>query len=450
MSVLISKAAIVCVDPAFRVIEPGSIYIEGDRIVDVGPSDEVDARHGNAERKIDARDRIVLPGFVSVHNHLGYSIFRGRAEDVGHGAVMGLYVPMSDILHREERAILSNLSAAELLCGGVTTVLHMEEDADTAAPFVEAIGMRAKMGIMASDLDVAELMNGRMVFNESMRNAQIEQAVTFAEQINDRANGRIQAVMAANTASTSSRELLRSLRDAAVRLDCQMSMHMGIGEETDVLDLHGTGVFQFCQDNGFLDERVIAVHCYQVQPDDVSRLARSGAALAHCPLMNQFRGAIAPVETMRAKGIRVGLGIDNYFADHFEVMRSRIAVARIRDDNPSVVQSFDALADATLRSAEVLGLGDEVGSLEIGKKADLQMVNTRRYGLSLMNDPVRTLTYHAHAKDVEMVMVDGDIVVEDGRLKGLDEDALIREASKIGRGVWERFKDRHGAYVAKH
>jgi len=347
--------------------------------------------------------------------------------------------------------LLAALSTAELLRGGVTTVLQMEEDADVSAAFVEQIGMRAALGIMASDIDVAALNAGRIVFDEALRAAQLDQAIGLAEQVHGRADGRLSAVMAANTASTSSPELLRGLRDAADRLGVPVSMHMGIGEAPDVRAVHdGAGVFQFCRDNGFLDDRTIAVHCYQLEEGDIDLLAQSGAALAHCPLMNQFRGAIAPAEAMRERGVRVGLGIDNYFSDHFEVIRARIAVARIRADDPSVVQSGEALADATIRSAEVLGLDAAIGSLEIGKKADLQIVDARRYGLAPLNDPVRTLVYHGHAKDIEMVMVDGRIVVEDGRVSGIDEDALIGEAARAGEAAWTRFKEHHGAYVAAH
>ena len=449
MSILISGATVVTVDAKRDVIQPGSVFVRDGRIADIGPSETVEARNPRVERRIDARGRIVLPGFVSAHNHLGYTIFRGRAEDIGHAAVKGLYVPMSAILHRQEREVLANLSTAELLRGGVTTVLQMEEDADVTAPFVEEVGMRAQLGVMATDIDVDGLSAGRIAFSERVREAQLEQAINFAEQIHNRADGRLTAVLAANTASTSSPTLLRALRDTAERLNTRLSMHMGIGESEDVRTVHGAGVFEFCRENGFLDERTIAVHCYQVNDSDVDLMARSGTALAHCPLMNQFRGSIAPVEAMRAKGIRVGLGIDNYFSDYFEVIRSRIAVARIRADDPTVVQSADALADATVESAAVLGLDAEVGSLEVGKKADLQVICTGRYGLTPINDPVRTLIYHGHAKDVEMVMVDGRIVVEEGRVVGIDEDALIREAARAGEAAWARFKERHGDYVAR-
>jgi 5-methylthioadenosine/S-adenosylhomocysteine deaminase len=165
--------------------------------------------------------------------------------------------------------------------------------------------------------------------------------------------------------------------------------------------------------------------------------------------MNQFRGAIAPVEDMRARGVKIGLGIDNFFSDFFEVMRSCVAVARIRADDPRIVQSDEVLARATIGSAQVMGLDAEIGSLEIGKKADLQMIDTRRYGLTPINDPVRTLVYHGHAKDIDMVMVDGRIVVADGKVVNVDEDSLVRQAADADEAAWTRFAERHGGYAAR-
>ena len=420
-----------------------------DRITDIGSSADVAARNPDVETLVDGRGKVVMPGFVSAHNHLGYSVFRGRAEDIGHTAVQSLYVPMSTVLSREERRALASLSTAELLRGGVTTVLQMEEDADITAPFVERVGMRAQMGIMAHDINVDDFNRGETVFDEGVRAAQLEQAIGFAEFIHGRADGRLRAVMAANTLSTSSSQLLCELRDTADRLDVRLSIHLGIGDADEVRKVHGAEAFPFAQDNGFLDEKVIAVHCYVVDRKDIDLMARSGAHLAHCPLMNQFRGAIAPVEDMRARGIKIGLGIDNYFSDYFEVMRSCVAVARIRADDPQAVQSDEVLARATIGSAQVMGLDAEIGSLEVGKKADLQMIDTRRYGLTPINDPVRTLVYHGHAKDIDMVMVDGRVVVADGKVVNVDEDSLIRQAADAGEAAWTRFAKRHGGYAAR-
>ncbi|MBO6520582.1 MAG: amidohydrolase family protein [Rhodospirillales bacterium] len=453
MRTLIDGATVITMDGDERIIPDGAVLIADGRITDIGDSASVHARADGMpiDRTIDARGKVVLPGFVSVHNHLGYSVFRGRAEDIGHTAVQSLYVPMSTILAREERGALAALSTAELLRGGVTTVLQMEEDADVTAPFVEQSGIRALLGIMAHDIDVDALNRGNTVFDDRVRAQQLEQAVTFAEHINGRADGRLRAVMAINTLSTSSTDLMRELRDTADRLDIPVSLHLGIGEQDEVRKVHnGADAFQLAHDSGFLDDRAVAVHCYMVDDDDIALMARSGAALAHCPLMNQFRGCIAPAEAMRAAGIDIGLGIDNYFSDHFDVLRACIAVARIRANNPSVAPSAEILARATIGSARVLGLDAEIGSLETGKKADLQIVDARRYGLTPLNDPVRTLVYHAHAKDIDLVMVDGRIVVEDGRVTAVDEDDLIRRAEAAGTAAWARFADQHGGYAVPH
>lgn len=453
MRTLIDGATVIPMNDDAPVIFDGAVLVDEGRIADVGVSASVHARSAGSaiDRVIDARGKVVLPGFVSVHNHLGYSVFRGRAEDIGHTAVQSLYVPMSTILAREERGALAALSTAELLRGGVTTVLQMEEDADVTAPFVEQSGIRALLGVMAHDIDVDALNRGKTVFDERVRAQQLEQAITFAEHINGRADGRLKAVMAINTLSTSSPDLMRELRDTADRLDIPVSLHLGIGEQDEVRKVHGgAGAFQLACDSGFLDGRAVAVHCYMVDDDDIALMARSGAALAHCPLMNQFRGCIAPAEAMRAAGIDIGLGIDNYFSDHFEVLRACIAVARIRANDPAVAQSADILRRATIGSAKVLGLDAEIGSLEPGKKADLQIVDARRLGLTPLNDPIRTLVYHAHAKDIDLVMVDGRVVVEDGRVTGIDEEDLIRRAEAAGNAAWARFADQHGGYAVRH
>jgi cytosine/adenosine deaminase-related metal-dependent hydrolase len=129
MSLLIHDATVVTVDAERRVFAPGAVYVEGPRIVDVGPSDAVRRRHPTADRVVDGRRKVVLPGFVSSHTHVGYTIFRGRAEDAGLGCVTGQYFPMAAILSREERLAVGALTYAELLRSGVTTVLEMEEDA---------------------------------------------------------------------------------------------------------------------------------------------------------------------------------------------------------------------------------------------------------------------------------------------------------------------------------
>ena len=448
MNILIRDVTVITMDAAATVHAPGAVLVEGTRIAAVGPSDEVTGRAPSECEVVEGNGRIVLPGFVSAHNHLGYTVFRGRAEDVGHSPTHRLYLPMSMVMRRDEREALGALAVVELLRGGVTTVLEMEEDADVLAPFIERSGIRAGIGLMTHDVDLGRLMNGDTVFDTGVRRRQVDAAVEFARTWHGAAGGRISALITANGLSTSSPELLRSLRAAADRLGLRLSIHLASGEMHLVQRIHGQESFAFARANGFLGEDVIAVHCYRIDEAGVDALAATGTHLAHCPLMNQFRGGIAPVVAMRERGVNVGLGIDNYFSDYFDVIRSCIAVARIRARDPEVMQAPEALALATIGAARALGLDDDIGSIEPGKRADLQIIDTRRFGLTPLTDPIRTLVYHAHAKDVETVLVDGRVLVRDGAPVALDEEELVDGAARAGAAAWARFVERFGGYHA--
>jgi cytosine/adenosine deaminase-related metal-dependent hydrolase len=448
MITLIRDAVVITLNPERTVHPCGAVVVEGERIRDVGASAEIAKRWPVVDETIDARRKVVLPGFVSAHNHVGYAVFRGRSEDLGHAPTHRLYLPMSGIIAPAERLDIGCLAIAELLRGGVTCILEMEEGADLFAPFIERCGMRARIGVMVNDLDLDRLAEGRTVFDERRREEQLEQAVGFAHAWHGKAHGRILGVMAATGLSTSSPRLLRGLRDTADRMRIPISIHLGFGEKALVRGVHGKEQLDYARENGMLERDVIAVHGYDVDQDEIETLAASGIQLAHCPLMNQFRGEIAPVEAYRARGMNVGLGIDNFFSDFFDLLRACIAGARIRAHDPEVMQADEALELATIGSARALGLESEIGSLEPGKRADLQIVDMRRFGLTPVNDALRTLVYHGHAKDVDTVMVDGRLVVRGGRMVEVDEETLIDAADAASEAAWARFAARHGGYAA--
>ena len=448
MTLLINHATVITVDPDRRVLGDCSIVIANDKITALAPSHELENLYRDATTVIDATGKVVLPGFVSAHNHVGYAVFRGRAEDVGYAPTHRLYLPMSGVITNSEREVIGALAVTELLRGGVTTILEMEEDAELFAPFIESSGIRAFIGVMVNDVNLDALASGQTVFDDTVRTQQLSQATGLAERWHGRSGGRIQAVMAANGLSMSSPALLKGLRAAADDLGLRVSIHLGFGERELVESVHHRAQFDYARDCGMLGTDVIAVHCYDVDEAEIDMLAKSGTSLAHCPHMNQFRGEVAPIQAMQSKGMQIGLGIDNYFSDYFEVLRSCIASARIRAHDPEVLSAQDALALGTIDAAAVMGLDHEIGSIEIGKKADLQIIDMRRLGLTPTNDPVATLVYHGHGKDVETVIVDGQVVVSNGRVQTADEDALITQASQAATAAWDRFSQRYGSFVA--
>jgi len=208
------------------------------------------------------------------------------------------------------------------------------------------------------------------------------------------------------------------------------------------------GPFEFARDTGLLGRDVVATHCYVIDDSDIEILAATGAHVAHCPLMNAFRGCIAPVNAFRRHGINVALGIDNMFADYFDVLRAAVTCARIKTEDPVALLSTDALEMATMAGARAMGLETEIGSLEAGKRADLIMLDYQALGLQPVLDPVQNLVYHAHGRDVELVMVDGRVLVDGGELTTVDRGAVIDAARRSAKAAWSRFEAKYGGPMA--
>ncbi len=450
MSLLIKDATVLTVDGKRTIHEPGAVYVEGKRIVDVGPSDAVLARRPRADRVIDGRGKVVAPGFVNIHSHVGYTVFRGRSEDAGFKAPTGLYFPMSTVITPRERADIGSLNYVELLRSGCTTVMELEEDVEGLAPFVEKLGVRSAMGEMIGDADPDRMVKGEFVFDATANAAQLERARGFAERWHGSADGRITAIMAPNMTISSSREQLRAVRAIADRMGLRLTIHLGWSSfEYEVArKLHGASPFEVARDNGLLGSDVVATHCYVIGESDIDILAETGAHVAHCPLMNAFRGLIAPVNAFRRRGINVALGIDNMFADYFDVLRAAVVCARIKTEDPVALLSTDVLEMATMGGARAMGMEKEIGSLEPGKRADLIMLDFEALGLQPVLDPVQNLVYHAHARDVELAMVDGHVLVDGGGLTTVDRDGVIDAAKRASKAAWSRFEAKYGGPIA--
>ena len=451
MSILIRDATVLTVDRDFRILDGGAVYVEDGRIADIGSSDEVAARRPSPDRVVEGRGKVVAPGFVSTHNHVGYTMFRGRAEDASLDCVLGMYLPMGSIATRAERLAIGALSYGEMLRGGVTTVVEMEEDADVFADFVERLGCRSAIGVMIQDVEAEAARAGEFRYDPALREAQLAQAVEFAETWHGRADGRITVMMTPSMTIFASPELLRACRREADRLGLGLSTHLGWGAaEVEIIRrLHGVGPAEYLRDNGLMAADTLLAHCYVMDEAATDLLAQTGACVAHCPMINAARGHIAPIQDFRRRGITVGLGIDCMFADYFEVLRTAVLMARVGSGDPLCLPAPEALRLATFEGAKTLGLEDEIGSLELGKRADLMVVDFRRFGLRPMLDPVANLVYHGHASDVDTVLVDGEIVVEDGRLVNADAGELLDGAESAAQEAWARFLARHGDIIAR-
>jgi 5-methylthioadenosine/S-adenosylhomocysteine deaminase len=416
-------------------IVEGAVTVSDGRIVSVGPESP-----GPHDRVIDARGAYLLPGFVQTHVHLCQTLFRSYADDM----------PLLDWLRRRiwpmEAAhspstlrAATRLAASELLLTGTTTALTMETVHDTDVVFdtLAQIGLRATVGKCMMDSD--DQVPSRL---QEQTRASIDESLALRTRWDGAANGRLRAAFAPRFAVSCSRELLEAV--ATLSADHRVIIHTHASESRDEVDVvrrlsGGLTNIEYLAATGLASPHLCAAHCVWVNDDEQALMAERGVKVMHCPGSNLKLGSgIAPVVAMRRRGISVSLGADgaacNNRLDMFEEMRLAATLQAIREQ-PGALTAKDVVWMATREGARALGLDEEIGSIEVGKRADLILVRHDQLQVAPDTDPWSTLVYAARGTDVRMTMVDGEVLVSDGTLTRLDAAAVSAEARQAAQEV---------------
>jgi 5-methylthioadenosine/S-adenosylhomocysteine deaminase len=426
-SLLIRNALIVTMNDAFDVIE-GSVVVRDGRIAAIGP----DADRHQADSRIDAGGRYLLPGFVQTHVHLCQTLFRGLADDLTLLDWLKRRVwPMEAAHTPASLRAATRMAVAELLRTGTTTVLTMETVHDTDVVFetLAGTGIRATVGkcMMDGDSDAPARLK------EETRESILESEALRARW-HGAANGRLRAAFAPRFAISCTRDLLESV--AALSAASGTIVHTHASESRDELrvvrQMSGMDNVEYLAATGLASPRLCAAHCVWVDHRAQQLLQDHRVKVLHCPGSNLKLGSgIAPVPELRARGISVSLGTDggacNNRLDMFDEMRLAATLQAMRLE-PGVLPARDVLWMATREGARALGLEQEIGSVEIGKRADLILVDRDRPHLVPGRDPYSTLVYAAHGSDVWATVVDGAVLVRDGQLVADDAEAIAAEA----------------------
>jgi 5-methylthioadenosine/S-adenosylhomocysteine deaminase len=416
----------------------GAVTINDGRILSVGPETP-----GPHDRVIDAAGAYLLPGFVQTHVHLCQTLFRSYADDM----------PLLDWLRRRiwpmEAAhspstlrAATRLAASELLLTGTTTALTMETVHDTDVVFetLAQIGLRATVGKCMMDSD--DQVPSRL---QEQTRASIDESIALRKRWDGSANGRLRAAFAPRFAVSCSRELLEAV--ATLSAADRVIIHTHASESRDEIDVvrrlsGGLSNIEYLAATGLASQHLCAAHCVWVNDDEQALMAERGVKVMHCPGSNLKLGSgIAPVAAMRRRGISVSLGADgaacNNRLDMFEEMRLAATLQAVREQ-PGALTAKDAVWMATREGARALGLEREIGSIEVGKRADLILVDRHRLPLAPDTDPWSTLVYAARGTDVSLTMVDGEVLAAAGALTRLDAAEVAAEARQAAREVAAR------------
>jgi cytosine/adenosine deaminase-related metal-dependent hydrolase len=426
-SLLLRGGTVVTMNDRFEIVE-GDVSIRDGRIAAIAPS----IPHAH-DRTVDAHGAWVLPGFIQTHIHLCQTLFRGFADDLPLMEWLRRRVwPMEAAHTPATLRAAARLAALELLSSGTTTVLTMETVHDTDAVF-EAIGetgLRATIGKCMMDYD--DTVPARL--RESTQ-VSVDESLAIHKRWHGHHNGRLRAAFAPRFAVSCSRELLEAV--AALSKAHDVLVHTHAAESRDELEIvralsGGLSNLEYLDEVQLASPRLCAAHCVWVDEHEQHLLAEHDVKVMHCPGSNLKLGSgIAPVVELRARGITVSLGADgaacNNRLDMFDEMRLAATLQAVRHV-PGALPARDVVWMATRGGARTLGLDGDIGSVEVGKRADLTVVRSGAPHLLPGPDLYSTLVYAARGTDVRATIVDGEVLVEHGRPVELDADAIADDA----------------------
>jgi len=439
-SVLFDDAVIVTMDPRRRVIEGGSILVEGANITDVrGPS----GGRPKAERRISARGMAVIPGLVDTHLHLAQSLLRGCADDLSLVEWLRQRVwPIQGCFTEEDGRASAELSMLEMIRSGTTSFVGVDVVSrygfEGIAKSVARAGMRGALAKTIMDSPgygrKGSMMPDGLVEDKE---ACVREARSMVKEWNGIKGGLVRTWLAPRSLGGCSPELYGEVASLAKEQKTRVTMHLAEVREDVRYAKQNFGMtpFEFIEKVGLAGPGSLFAHMVWLTDSDVRRVAETKSNVAHCPSSNlKLASGIPKVPELLGAGANVGLGCDgapcNNSYDMIREMKIAAVIQKGRLLDPLTMAATTVLEMATLRGAQAMGMESEIGSIEVGKKADLVFIDLKKPHLTPFRDLVSNIVYSAMGSDVDTVMVNGRLLLRRGKALTLDEERIVGEAQR--------------------
>ena len=447
MTTVFTHTTVVTVDPGQTVLHDVALAVDGDTIAAIGPTEVVLQSYPQAEI-YDGRGKAIFPGLINCHAHLTATLNRGITEDFGFPPALHLPAPAHSMLSEEDITVMALLGALESIKSGSTTVVENSPGIGVYAAELAKTGLRWVLAESGRDAVVPPGWRpGEDVyeFSPALREEMLQRIHDLFASWHGAHNGLITVFPATTLAEASSPELLHAVREFAEQHDLGYTIHLAQSrsEIESMMRIRGVRPTFFLHTHDFLGPRLFAAHCRYVDTSEIALLGNTRTIITHQAGMAANRAVIPPIPALRAAGCPIAMGTDNNSQDMLEVMRMGLVTERILRDNPAQPQPEDLLWETTRGGAHAVRKSDEIGSLEVGKKADLIVVDTQQSHLVPTMRIVSSWMHNGQAGDIESVMVDGKFVMRDHKVCTMDEEALIQEADTIGRRAWNQLLERY-------
>jgi 5-methylthioadenosine/S-adenosylhomocysteine deaminase len=433
VDLIVAGGIVVTMNGTRAIYSDGSIAIQGDSIVSVGPRAEIEARYKSAQT-IDARGALVLPGFINGHTHVPMTLFRGLHDDVTLNEWLYKYIFPAEAKNVNQDFVRwgTRLAAAEQIRSGVTTFADMYYFEDAVAEETKAAGMRGVLGETFIDFPAPD-------------NKTETAMLAYTEKFLRRWQGDplIHAALAPHSIYTCSKKTLQDAAALARKYHAPILIHVAEmkKEGEDSKKQNGMSPVAYLDKIGVLGPDVVAAHCIFVDEADRQLLAQRQVGCVHNPSSNMMiASGVSPVPEMRAAGVAVGLGTDgpagsNNDLDLMEEIDLAAKLAKITKLDPLALNARAVVEMATIDGARALHLEKEIGSLEAGKKADLVLLSLDEPNAVPMYDIYAQIAYSLKGSDVETVVIGGQVIMRDRALLTIDEPKVLDKAREYGKSV---------------
>jgi 5-methylthioadenosine/S-adenosylhomocysteine deaminase len=428
--VLVTNGIVLTLDAADTILTKGTVAIAKDTITAVGPAEEFS--NWSASEVVDARGGIIMPGLINSHTHAAMTCFRGLADDLPLMTWLNRHIFPAEA-KLDDPMVYSGalLACAEMIMSGTTCFCDMYLFEDAVARAAGDAGMRAVVGEVLYDFDspnYGTIAKGFEYTRDLIETWQDHPLVTIAVE--------------PHSTYLCAPELLQKAFDLARQFRLPLVIHLAESksEVSQIKERFDKTPVEHLADLELLASNVVACHCVALTKNDIALLKRFNVKVAHNAESNmKLASGIAPIPELLAEGICVGLGTDgcasNNDLDLFLEMDTVAKLHKAKTLDPTVMNAQTVLKMATIGAARVLGLESFIGSLETGKKADLIIVDTDRPHLTPMYNPVSHMVYAARGSDVTTVMINGSIVMQDGRLTTMDLGCIMGDVNQIARDI---------------
>ena len=425
VDLLVLGGTVVTMDQSRRVIEDGGIAIAKGRIVGIGTRAEIEAAYTSRQR-VSSEGKVVTPGLINGHTHIPMVLFRGLADDLDLQEWLTKYIFPAEAKNVTEQFVRvgARLGLAEMIRGGTTTYCDMYYFEDAIADETAKAGVRGVLGETIIDFPVAD-------------NKTNAEGMAYVERFVAHWKGHdlITPAIAPHAPYTVSEEHLKAVRAFSDRTGAPIVTHIAETkrEVDDLVKSKGASPVAYLDRIGFLNQRVIAAHVVWPQGTDIAILQRRGVGVVHNPQSNmKLAAGVAPVPRMLKEGVLLGLGTDGAASNNdlnmWEEMDTVAKLHKVFTGDPKVISAQQAFELATIRGAQALHLEKEIGSLEIGKRADLLIISRDTLNQVPLYNIYSDLVYATKAADVQTVIINGRLVMRDDRLLTLNEAEVKAEA----------------------